>query len=120
MSKLQLLDWFLKDDKIWMLELLTQYPSLKELLSAFKDDSLKDILVYEFGYHIGTNPDEGLNDAGKELVDNILEFYKLFKPHEIYVNTFENDIEITSPVPYKNINVYYLEDNMSYIYCNNY
>lgn len=107
----------------WLMTAINSYENLDDFLKGEGYPSLEEYL-YDMGY--GDEDENGtviLDKWGQNLLQYFPLYYKLIKKGDVLIIYFEgnDDVNATSTIPYKNINVIALEDGDGYIlYCNNF
>jgi len=106
----------------WLITTIDSYTNLDDFLKEEGYPSLEEYL-YDMGY--GDEDENGtvtMDENGQKLLQYFPLYYKLIKEGDILIYYFkDDDVNITSPIPYKNINIIVLDDNDgSILYCNNF
>ena len=110
-TKPQVLDYFLNNNA-YLLARLTQSEDVQELVSNDGFEDLEDLLVNNFGY-----ADNDLEEV-KKYIDA---YFTLFKPGEIYVDTFGdgNGTTLSGNTKYSNIDISYIGNDEYVLYAHN-
>lgn len=112
----------------WVLVDLSTHDDLETLLREKGYPSLEEF-IYEMGYddfeEDNDEEDNGeikLDENGIQLIELIQLYYKIVKKGDLLTEWFQDDdVEINSPIAYKNINIINLGDGDGYIlYCHNF
>lgn len=111
-DKKALLNWWFDEGNIYLLSYMTHASSVEELISNEGYDNLQNYLEDYFDF-------EGDKVSLYETYIN--NYYRMFKPKEIYVAAFGDDYGTDiKGTPYKNIIIEYLGYSKYMLYCNNY
>jgi hypothetical protein len=121
-SKQDIVNWFIKNDNISILEEISSRSTLNDFLSLYDITNLDEYIEYQYGNEV--------SERTEKLKEYIEAYYNKFKLNEISLQMVEEGmfkgsegeiLKMTNgSIPYKNINLIYIGDGEYYLYCNNF